>query len=279
MPTAEGRCIVTLAGGPRYFPNAYGVVRLLRELGCYLPVYWCYIGDEMTPWMLEFANEIAGVTCIDLAPGAHGSQYRAQGAWQHKVNAVLAAPLREVLFLDADCFPMYDPTYVFDHPQYRDAGVVLWPDGKPWGETRAKNINEIFGVPVTPTMHQVESGQMLFDKGRSQPALRVAAVYNRHSDEVYKWVYGDKDTFLFGCLQAKQPHVFTRAYTPGTDGVRQHDLDGQVLFYHLTGRKWLMSGVSQLTDPNFYYIKTVSDFIASMYHRAVVTYGNNVWTQ
>jgi alpha 1,2-mannosyltransferase len=34
----------------------------------------------------------------------------------------------EVLYLDSDNILLADPTFLFDHPIYREHGVVFWPD-------------------------------------------------------------------------------------------------------------------------------------------------------
>ncbi len=48
--------------------------------------------------------------------------------WKLKAFAVYAAPFEEVLFLDSDATPALDPQTLFEHPRYRVAGSMFWPD-------------------------------------------------------------------------------------------------------------------------------------------------------
>ena len=42
----KGRGITICAGGFTYFTNAWVLIRMLRKLGCELPVQFWYYGDE-----------------------------------------------------------------------------------------------------------------------------------------------------------------------------------------------------------------------------------------
>ena len=48
--------------------------------------------------------------------------------WKLKAFVAYAAPFQEVLFLDSDAMPTLDPQSFFDHPSYRMAGSMFWPD-------------------------------------------------------------------------------------------------------------------------------------------------------
>ena len=60
-----GRGIVICGGGERFYPSVYVVVRLLRHLGCGLPIEVWHLGvDEMSAAMRGLLGE-HGAVCVD----------------------------------------------------------------------------------------------------------------------------------------------------------------------------------------------------------------------
>lgn len=54
--------------------------------------------------------------------------------WVLKPWALLNSSFRHVLMLDADSFPVTNPEFLFETPQYRDTGAIFWPDVRPYGK-------------------------------------------------------------------------------------------------------------------------------------------------
>ena len=239
------RGIVTTAGGPLYFLNAYLNFRLLREKGCDLPFEWFYLGAEMTPAMLGEARKIPNLRLINLG-GKSKNNAKDKGGWQSKIEAIVQSRFDEVLFLDADNFPRRDPEYMFHEPLYVKYGAVFWPDMWKWsadgnphvGYAAGKlELDDRFGVTLPE--QQIESGQMMFCKRKCGKALDAVRTLNRNSADTYKVVFGDKDTFLIGFLQTHtdfliNPYPCERF----RGGLYQKDLHGDQLFSHLTGAKF-----------------------------------------
>ena len=238
-PANTTRGIVTLAGGPVYSLNAYINCRMLRQLGCTLPIEWCYLGDELSiGWLDLIERTIPDVRMVDLG-GERKDNAKRKGGWQAKVEAVLQSQFGELLFLDADCFPLRDPAPLFDHPFFRNHDCVFWPDIRDWRPAERANIQEKHGVTVQG--RQVESGQMMFHKAACIEGLLAARAMNQNSGTVYKYLHGDKDTFLIGALQAGvnyaiNPHLVTKCCQQRN--LAQHDFDGQRIFCHVTRDKW-----------------------------------------
>jgi FkbM family methyltransferase len=234
---APERGIVTLAGGPIYATNAYINCRMLRNLGCTLPIEWCYLGAEMSPaWLDLIQRTIPDVRLVDLG-GTNKDNTKGKGGWQAKVDAVIQSQFDELLFLDADSFPLRDPTNLFDHPSFREHDAVLWPDIHMYDANFQKFIRDKYGVEVQG--RQIESGQMMFRKPECTAGLLKTQAINREPG-AYQRLFGDKDTFLIGAKQAGvnvlvNPHVVRRA---SQRNLMQHDLDGQRMFAHLTKGKW-----------------------------------------
>ena len=232
------RGIVTLAGGPIYATNAFINCRMLRQLGCTLPIEWCYLGAEMSPaWLELIRRTIPDVRLVDL--GGRGKNNRkGKGGWQAKIEAVLQSQFDELLFLDADSFPLRDPAPLFDHRLFREHDCVFWPDLHAFNARQKSFVREKYGLALGG--QQIESGQMLVRKRPALAGLLKTREMNRESALVYRHLHGDKDTFLIGASlagvkYALNPHRVRRC---GQRHLLQHDLDGGRMFCHLTGGKW-----------------------------------------
>jgi len=124
----SGRGIVTCAGGDKYFPSAWVQINMLRYLGCTLPVELWHLGrQELTEDMAELVKPL-GVTCVDAHQVRERYPSRILNGWEVKPYSIIHSGFEEVLFLDADNVPVVDPGFLFDTPQYREFGAVLWPD-------------------------------------------------------------------------------------------------------------------------------------------------------
>jgi FkbM family methyltransferase len=76
---------------------------------------------------------------------------------------------------------------------------------------------------------------------------------NRDSDRTYQYVYGDKDTFMIGAIQAGAnvgvvPHAVFRVKGAA---LIQQDFDGQWIFTHACHAKWKPGKPSHITAAHF----------------------------
>jgi FkbM family methyltransferase len=240
-----GRGVVICGGGWRYFPSVYVTVRMLRLVGCTLPVQVWYLGDA-GEFDVRMAQALDGwdVGWVDAQamwrdrPGMRVRRLTVDHGWMLKPFAAAFCPFREVLLLDADSYPVANPEWLMDHPECRRVGAVFWPDFNPLEAGQW----ERFGVPV----HHVpglESGQFFVDKARHWRPLYVACWLNALHDYTYRHLYGDKDTFniawrLCGhemCVPTRRPGWLTHSFL-------QKDFAGRVLFVHRTRDKFRFTG-------------------------------------
>lgn len=232
----SGRGVVIPAGGPIYFPCAWVCLNALRDTGCSLPVEIWHLGDsEMTDPMRRLLAPL-GAVCVDAFSVRRQHPTRLLGGWELKPYAVLHCRFREVLLLDADNFPLADPSFLFDAEPYRQHGAIFWPDfarlsaNHPvWRLTGAVYRNE----------PEFETGQMIIDKRRCWPALSLTQCMNQYSDFWYRLVYGDKETFHLAWRTLAMDYAMpTRGIErlPGT--MCQHDFAGRRLFQHRNRGKW-----------------------------------------
>lgn len=242
-----GRGVVMAAGGVKYFVNAWVATNILRHVGCTLPVEWWYLGDgEMDRTMLQLAGEL-GVKCVNAFDVAAKLDRwpRILSGWELKPFAMLHSEFREVLFLDADNVPTRDPSFLFEHDEYRYFGSVFWPDLAPPGnreEWIPPGAWEAVGLAYQD-VRAFESGQALVDKARCWKELSLTVWLNEHSDRYYQVVYGDKDTFLLAWQVFGTQYGMTRFPAgPRSYGIAQLDFDGNILFQHRCQAKWQLRG-------------------------------------
>lgn len=237
----EPRGIVVCSGGWRFFSGLYVMIRVLRQVGCALPVEVWYLGTpEFDPRMAAALKPYGSVFWRDAHAlcRERGLARRRLGGWELKAFAVYHSRFREVLSLDADCYPAFDPTALFDHPAYRAAGAVFWPDNPndPHGRLEPGQW-ERWGVPYRDEP-SFESGQFLVDRARCGRALAACDWMNDHSDYTYVHQYGDKDTFHLAWRATATPFVLAPPVRWHDVAFLQHDLEGGVLFVHRCRDKW-----------------------------------------
>lgn len=294
--TYSGRGIVTLAGGPRYFPGGYVLCRLLRDLGCRLPIQvWFLNRSEMDPHM-QALMEGAGpdISCVDAEVFLRGEPRRL-GGWQCKVWSIMRCPFREVLFLDSDQVPIADPTYLFDELEYQRTGAVLWPDLlTDGGWDIAATAFEAAGLPIPEGSVEffdqgrnriklrggytpVESGQLLIDKARHWIPLQLCRLLNDHSEFWYRFVYGDKSTFLLSWLRTgalfSMPPMCGWFGSNAGGGFLQRDFSGRGLFQHRCQPTTKLSLTKRNRHaPGFVHAESVDQYLnelRSLWHGSV----------
>jgi hypothetical protein len=236
--SGRGRGIVICAGGARYFTNAWVCLNALRRLGCRLPVQLWHLGrHEMDPAMERLVAPLQA-ECVDASRIRGRHPVRRLGCWELKPYSILFCPFREVLLLDADNVPVRDPAFLFDLPSFREAGALFWPD---FGRSRkAAAIWRSCGLAV-PAEPELESGQIVVDKRRCGPALRLALWFSEHSDFYYQYLHGDKECFSLAFRRLDTPYrLVPHPPEPFPGGMYQHDFAGRRLFQHRTMSKWTL---------------------------------------
>ncbi len=236
----EPRGIVICAGGPRYLTNAYVLLKRLRALGCTLPVELWHLGpEELNPAWFELAKDLGPIEAVDAREVQKHQPHDRLNGWELKPYAVQWCNFQEVLLIDADNVPVRNPEFVFDSPEYREAGTVFWPDYTE--HAKGRRVWKVFGVQYRQEP-QVESGQVLVDKRKAGvwQALQLANWYCGRSAYFFDVILGDKETFHFAWRKLEQSYAMPphriRTFHPGTMG--QNWFDGELLFLHRNMSKW-----------------------------------------
>jgi Mannosyltransferase putative len=237
----SGRGIVVCAGGASVFTNAYVLISILRQtLSCSLPIeVWHFGPEELSGAMAALLHDLDAEP-VNALPVIAAARSAITDGWQLKPFAMLHSRFEEVLLLDADLVPVRDPAECFDWPEYREHRAVFWPDVV--GLREDNPVWESLGVK-SGSVTSFESGQVLIDKRRHWRALAITEALNEEAEQLYRVIYGDKDTFLLAWALAGDNFALI-PHRPFADDryLVQRDFSGAPFFQHRTNSKWAYSG-------------------------------------
>jgi len=253
---------IVIVGGAQYLASVYVTVRVLRHVGCDLPIEVWHFRGEDEPRLADAIREY-DVTFVDADGVGNGVQPRFLQwhwwkGWQLKSVALCHTRFRQVLLLDADCYPVRSPAYLFDWPEFERCGAVFWPDLQESPTVLNDSVLSLFELP-RPTDRLTESGQLLIDREKSWQPLNLAAFYNECADLVYRYIWGDKDTFPFAWSRCGREYA--RMWPEcdyRSDCLLQFDFNGHVVFQHRVSDKFKLNGSR--------FASTCQDRAANIYH-------------
>lgn len=260
----EGRGIVICAGGVRYFTCAWICIRMLRRVGCTLPIELWHLGREEIDRAMEDLLRPFGVRCVNALSRLARSPMRNPLGWELKAYALLHSRFQEVLFLDADNVPVRDPSFLFDTREFRATGALFWPD---YGRLSPRRKIWEFCDVAYRNEPEFESGQMVIDKARCWRPLNLAWWYNDHSEFFFRHVHGDKETFHMAWRRVDAPYSMTAHPVLSLQGTMcQHDFEGKLLFQHRNTPKWNFYG-SNPNIPGFMHEADCLSFLEELRSR------------
>jgi hypothetical protein len=179
----DGRGIVICAGGERYFTCAWVLISILQRVHrTSLPIQVWHLGrTEMSEEMRLLLVE-RGIEVVDAEAVVAQHPARLAGGWPLKPYAIAQSRFREVLYLDADTVPLADPQSAFEWTEFRETGLLLWPD-----VVSIMKTNPIWARLNLQPIDQpsVDSGIILTDKARVWDILDLAVLMNEHWGEIY----------------------------------------------------------------------------------------------
>ncbi|KNG81851.1 putative alpha-1,2-mannosyltransferase (Mnn2) [Aspergillus nomiae NRRL 13137] len=208
MKQAHTGGLVSTAGG-EYLPVLVISLRMLRRTGSELPLevflanedeYETYICDVVLPSLNARCVVLSHV--LDAVPKIMDIQ-----KYQFKLFAMMFSSFEEILFLDADAFPLHQPETLFENEPFKSKKMVTWPDF--WATTISPYYYEISSQPMpSNTIRQSsESGEVLLSKKAHMKTLLLSVYYNFWGPEYYYPLLsqgasgeGDKETFVAAAL-------------------------------------------------------------------------------
>lgn len=223
---------IVIAGGGKYFPSAYANIRLIRYHGCQLPIEMWYLGrDGEMPEVWRKIVEPYGVRCVDADEVNKLKPIRRLNGWELKMFAAAHSRFRKFIFLDSDCFPMRDPSFVFNDPNFLEFGASFQRDCAGYSYIK-ESVLHLLGIPHQKVW-DLESGAFVVDKKRWNLAMGMTLYLNSYSDLVYKVVYGDKTTPAIASLLTGQKYAIPSYIPTSFDwGLMQRWHDGTDMWQH-----------------------------------------------
>ncbi|RAQ55241.1 hypothetical protein AFGD_010424 [Aspergillus flavus] len=184
------RGIVSTAGGS-YLPVLVISLRMLRQTGSNLPME-VFLAD----W-----EEYDGFICQVVLPSLNA-------------KCVLLSEIldTEILFLDADAFPLQKPELAFTSEPFKSKGLITWPDF--WGPTASPLYYTISSQerPAPNIRQSTESGEVFISKRSHLRTLLLVAYYNYWGPGYYYPLLsqgaageGDKETFIAAAMVFNEP--------------------------------------------------------------------------
>lgn len=226
------RGIVSTAGGAQ-LPIMITSLHMLRRTGSELPIE-IFVADasEYDEFICNTLLPTLNAKCVVLedilkfSPLVHGLK-----KYQFKIFSLLFSSFEQVLFLDADAFPIRDPTHLFTSELFTSNGLITWPDF--WQVTYNPAFFHITSqkVPTSFPYAATESGQLLVSKKTHWKMLFLSAYYNFYGPSYYYPMFtqghhgeGDKETFIPPSLILGLP-FYSVSTGPAVFGYRKNDID------------------------------------------------------
>ncbi len=203
------RGIVSTAGG-QYLPVFLATLRMLRRTGSELPVE-VYMKDasEHEKSICEEVLPKLDARCLILADVMKKDFIE---HYQLKVFAVLLSSFEEVVWMDADCFPLQKPELLLDSETFKSTGLITWPD---FWETTVSPLYFRISKQEEPPMNArqaTEAGAFVISKKSHLRTLLLSAYYNYYGPSHYFRLLsqgapgeGDKETFLQAASALGEP--------------------------------------------------------------------------
>lgn len=198
--TPGKRGLVSTAG-EKYLPVFVSSLRMLRRTGSSLPVE-VYMKDA-SEFEKHICNDVLpklDARCLVLADvvGKNVIEH-----YQLKIFAVLFSSFEEIVWMDADCFPLGKPEELLDSEPFVSAGLVTWPDF--WFSSASPLYYKISRQEAPPmsARQSSETGVFLVSKKTHFLSLLLACYYNYYGPSHYFRLLsqggpgeGDKETFV-----------------------------------------------------------------------------------
>lgn len=213
-PNTKG--IISTAGGS-YLPVLVISLRMLRRTGSELPVeVFLADDDEYESFICDVVLPSLNARCVVLSHILDAVPRVMQiEKYQFKLFAMLFSSFEEILFIDADSFPLLPPEILFTNEPFKSKNMVTWPDF--WASTVSSYYYQIASLPTpepgTRPRQSSESGEVLLSKKSHAKTLLLATYYNLWGPNYYYPLLsqgaageGDKETFVAAATVLNEPY-------------------------------------------------------------------------
>lgn len=240
-PGGSGDGIVT-AGEGQFWASLVVMLRQLRHTGCTLPVEVWYRGNAgaIRPEQVAGLN----VTLINTdAAGRHHGDNRVPtgdpkvGGWEAKLYALTHTRFGRAIWLDADLYPLIDPTPLLDEC---GQGLAIWTDSTDEAKQHLR-WDKVWPSMNTPNMTYFSSGQFALDRKAAWKPLQLAHWMCQHSDYYFQHGLGDQDMMRAAWTACGAPwhDLGELVKLPSAKHVFCYYYNGVPMFIHRSGPKLL----------------------------------------
>jgi len=167
-----------ISGGGAYEASTYVACRMLRHVGWEHPIQVWHRGVDEP--ISKRVRRLPGVEVIDTDSLPAWKDRRTHGGWESKLFAVINSPFEEVLMIDADSYPIYNPDECFTM-ENNPRGLVTWPD-VPAGDANPQWAS--YGLEPDGKL-ALNGGYYVATKRLAWSVLQLAQHYDNHSDYFY----------------------------------------------------------------------------------------------
>lgn len=247
----KGTGIVMAAGDLAAIIRARTNIRLLKSYNCTLPVEIFHFSSELSDQdkkLLEDFSKPSGsensmsVTLKTVEGVEKGNGWK---QFQIKPASIQQSSFSSILYLDTDSYLLRNPTYIFEGKQWKETGLLLWPD-----YTKSHPTNPLwrFLGQECRDEYEGESGQIFIDRAKHQDVLWLVEYFGQNHETFYGFMGGDRDSFRAAALLLGKPWAVPRRLNAvagvklenkedkesegGGHTMLQSDLDGKWLFVH-----------------------------------------------
>ncbi|KAI8808985.1 mannosyltransferase putative-domain-containing protein [Cladochytrium replicatum] len=261
----QGRGIVIYLATPEQIKFLAGNLALLRKYNCSLPVEVFAFSSEEVWKKPEHRQQVLALNTteqrVDFRSVENRNDYvtvtrdHDDRGFHIKIAAILNSRFRELIALDVDAFPMRNPEFLFETPEFKENGAITWND---YWKTHKDNPAWLWMDQECTDEWEQESGIIVLDKARSWRALHLTW-YLSATEKLRKWhkfLHGDKDIFRFAFRATQTPsHRVRHWLIPGGAtfsgffcglAMVQPAPDGSLAFAHVNLVKYTKSPLDML---------------------------------
>ena len=222
IQTFHGRGIV-MPVGSTHFRLAKQSIKVVRELGCSLPIQVMYMGDgDLNDNQLIELHSFENVTTIDITKLVDNEILRLSG-WAIKPFCMLVSSFQKIILMDADAIFLQDPTLLFSDEGFLQNGSLFFKDRTLFAgvEWQPSWLQSFLPSPLTKALksmryfkkessHEMDSAVVVMDKSKVFRGLLSVCYLNAFDQRnlLYKRIYGDKETFWIGFALVNIPFHF-----------------------------------------------------------------------
>ncbi|KAI8843169.1 mannosyltransferase putative-domain-containing protein [Chytriomyces cf. hyalinus JEL632] len=228
---------IALTGGSKhYYLMMHQILSLREEFNITLPIHIFYAGPEdMNATCVATFNAMENVQAVDLLQIFPNQTKLQDRGYSMKPFAILAAPFRTVLFIDADALFFKSPLHALESRALKETGHLFFHDRFLREESGMRGpdfFNEVhkhlsrygqtIGFPNAKTRkraetHELDSGFLVLNKSNTGVlfSLLLASKMNSmpfEKDVLYGHTHGDKESFWFASEMLRVPYQFNSPY-------------------------------------------------------------------